>query len=117
VGQAESLEPHAPGVVEVAGNHADCLPRDFRDRSGPDLRGYVIDEKDGDLMIGLPGRQDELGEIRIDGHFQVPLKLRYKISNANVFLSDLPISYYVGPIHSMISLVPETVQIWHLQTD
>ena len=73
LGLAQGLEPHTPAVVEVTGDHPNRLPRGSRDRSRPDLGRYVTDEKDRDLMIGPPGRQDGLGEIRSGGHFGSPL--------------------------------------------
>ena len=38
--------------------------------------GRWLDEKDGDLIVGPPGGQDGLGEIRDGWHFPSPLRFR-----------------------------------------
>jgi len=48
----------------------------LREGSRPDRGGDVTDEKDGDLMIGPPGRQDGFGEITGRWYFRSPVGSR-----------------------------------------
>ena len=57
---AERLDPHASGVVEVAGEHADGTPRSSRNRRRPKFAGQILDEKDRDSVVGFPGVNDHV---------------------------------------------------------
>lgn len=70
---AQGLEPHTPGVVEVAGQHANSFPRYSGNWSFPDRRRDMADEKDSDPMIGPSGRQDGFSEFMTGGHLLSPL--------------------------------------------
>src|SRR4029453_14464340 len=51
---AEGLDPHAPGVVHVPGDHANRAPWRPGNRSVPQGSGQVLHEVRGDAAVGAP---------------------------------------------------------------
>src|SRR5436190_22753523 len=68
---AESLEPHATGVMQMFGDHADRAPRRTRNRSIPECRGYVLDKVRSDSAVGPPGSQKRRALIVEWGHLRL----------------------------------------------
>ena len=61
---AQGLDPHAPGVVHVACDHPDRPARRPRHGSGPQHGRQVLDQEDGHPIVGAPGVEDRLPEVR-----------------------------------------------------
>src|SRR6266566_138435 len=59
----KGLEPHAPGIVHMAGDHADSAP--WRPRNGgvPQCSGQVLNKIGGDAIVGPPRSQERRVEI------------------------------------------------------
>jgi hypothetical protein len=64
----ERLEPGAPTIVNVAGDHADASPGSRRNLLGPKVGGEVLEEERGDSMVRLPGSKNRFLEIDRGGH-------------------------------------------------
>jgi hypothetical protein len=64
----ERLEPGAPRIVNVAGDHADASPGSARNLLGPKVGRKVLEEKRGDSMVRLPGSKNRFLEIDRGGH-------------------------------------------------
>jgi len=61
---AKSSNPHAPRIVDMAGDHPGSAAGCPRDRQVPD-RGRETGKKQmSDASVGLPGREDDLFETR-----------------------------------------------------
>jgi hypothetical protein len=64
----EGLDPHATAVVYVSGDHPDRPPGCSGHRSGPQAGGQVLEEEEGDAIVGPPGGEDRFAEIRRGRH-------------------------------------------------
>src|SRR5580704_17149423 len=60
---AEGLDPHTAGVVNMSGNHPDGAAR----RSGyggvPEFGRQMLDEKNGDPIVGLPRIESRVSQV------------------------------------------------------
>ncbi len=52
---AKGLDPHAPGVVHVPGDHADRTPGSPGNRGAPEWRRQVLNKVRGDATVRPPG--------------------------------------------------------------
>jgi hypothetical protein len=66
----DHLDPHAPSVVDMSGNHTDRATRSTWNARSPERGGQVLDEKDRHAVIGPPRCQDRVSEIRRGQHYQ-----------------------------------------------
>jgi hypothetical protein len=65
---AEGLYPHAAGIVNVSSDHPDGAARRTRDGSSPKVSREVLEEKEGDAIVGSPGGENRFAEIRWGWH-------------------------------------------------
>ena len=56
--QAERLDPHASGVMNVGGQHANGSTRSSGNRCRPKRTGQILNEKCRHSIVGIPGRKD-----------------------------------------------------------
>src|SRR5204863_1946446 len=63
---AEALDPGAPGVVEVGGDHPDREAGHAGHPAGPDRKGQVLDQEGGGPVVRAPGRDQPAGLCRLD---------------------------------------------------
>src|SRR6185295_2232237 len=55
---SQRLDPHTPRIVNVAGYHPNGPPRGARHFRFPKFLGQVLNEEDGDAVVGVPrGKQ------------------------------------------------------------
>jgi hypothetical protein len=60
---AQSLDPRAPGIVDVAGDHANRSARRTRDSRRPQPRRQVLHQEDRDPIAGPPGVEDRTPQV------------------------------------------------------
>ena len=63
VGRAEGPDPHAPRVVNVAGDHADRAARCPWQGGDPEVGRQLLHEIEREPTSGLPGGQDGLAQV------------------------------------------------------
>ena len=61
---AQGLDPPAPAIVDVGGDHPDRSSRRPRHGSGPQLGRQVLDKEDRHPIVGAPGTEDRLPQVR-----------------------------------------------------
>jgi hypothetical protein len=65
----EGLDPHAAGIVNVAGDHPDGATGRSWHGGGPEADRQLLEEKEGNAIVGFPGGEDRLAEIRRGRHY------------------------------------------------
>ena len=64
---AEGFDPPAAGIVNVTGDHADPATGRARHVGSPERGRQVLEEEEGDAIVGPPGGQNRFAEIRWGG--------------------------------------------------
>ena len=68
VGKPESLDPHAPGILNVTGDHPHRATRCSWHLGFPQRCGQMLDQKDRDAVIGFPYVKDRVVQIEWRRH-------------------------------------------------
>jgi hypothetical protein len=76
---AQGLDPHAPSIVHVARDHANCAAGRPRDSSRPQLRRQVLDPEDRDPVAGPPGVEEVLSLHDATGVFSNSMFLSHTV--------------------------------------
>src|SRR5438105_9130066 len=66
--RTKGLEPHAAGIVQMPGDHADGASWRARNFGVPECSGHVLNKVGGDAIVGPPGSQERRAEISVEGH-------------------------------------------------
>src|SRR5688500_9182000 len=66
--ESQRLDPHAPCVVNMTGDHAHCSSWRARDCGHPKSVGYVFDEEGGDAVVGSPRVKQQVTLFRWELH-------------------------------------------------
>jgi hypothetical protein len=60
---AERLEPPTPSIVDVTGNHLNRTTRGSRYFALPHFGGQMLDQKNCDPVVGVPGVEDCVSQV------------------------------------------------------
>jgi len=83
---AEGLDPHAAGIVDMTGDHADGAARRAGHLGFPKVRGQMLDQKDRDAIVGFPRAEDRIPQVK-RAHTTPPQQIRIDRNEGGEFSS------------------------------